>query len=60
MYESDWDKVKLQFTRNMVIGCNKSKALVINPYKLFESNIHKDIVVSGDEYMLLIDYWWDD
>ena len=55
MYESDCDKVKLQFTRNAVIGCNKLIALVaMDPYKSLETDVNKDIVVSGASFMLTI------
>ena len=55
MYESDYDKVKLKFTRNKVIGCNGLKDLVtIDPYNLFKADINKDIVGSGGLFMLAI------
>ena len=41
MYEFDCDKVKLNITRNKVIGCNGSKALVtMDLYNSLKANIH--------------------
>ena len=56
MYKSDCNKVKLQFVRNAVIGCDGSRALVtMDPYNSLEANIHKDLVGSGGAFMLVID-----
>ena len=56
MYEYDYEKVKLQFSRNTVFGCNGSKALVtLDPYNSLESDIHKDIVGSRGAFILVID-----
>ena len=56
MYEFDCDKVKLKFTRNKVIGCNGSKALVtMDLYNSLKANIHKDLVKYGGILMLAID-----
>ena len=56
MYEYDYEKVKLQFSRNTVFGCNGSKALVtLDPYNSLESDIHKDIVGSRSAFILVID-----
>ena len=56
MYESDCNKVKLQFKRNAVIGCNRYKALVnMDTYNSLEADIHKDPFESGDAFILVID-----
>ena len=56
MYESDCEKVKLQFTKNMVIGCGRQKALVtMDPYNSLEANINKDLVGSRGAFILVID-----
>ena len=61
MYESDYDKVKLQFARNTVIFCNRSKALVImDPYNSLKADICKDLVVYGGLFVLVIDAWRED
>ena len=45
----------------MVIGCKGSKDLVtIDPYNSFESDIYKNIVVSGGACIMLIDAWCED
>ena len=55
MYESDCEKLKLNFARNTLIGCNRSKALVpLDPYKSIESDIHKYLVGFRGEFMLVI------
>ena len=42
MYESDYDKFKLKFTRDVVIVCNRSKDLVMmDPYNSLKVNIRK-------------------
>ena len=49
MDKSDCDKVKLQFTRNTDIFCNRSKALMtMDPYNSLRSDINKDLFGSGD------------
>ena len=56
MYEFDCDKVKFNITKNKVIGCNGSKALVtMDLYNSLKANIHKDVVASGGTLMLAID-----
>ena len=56
MYESDYNKVKLQLIRNTVIGCNGSNSLVtMDPYNSLGSYIHNYIVGSGGAFMLVID-----
>ena len=61
MYVSDWDKVKLQFARNTVIGWYGSKALVtMDPYNSLKEDIYKDIVGSGGAFMLIINAWHED
>ena len=43
MYEYDYNKVKLRFERNRVIGCGESKVLVMMyPYNSLKYNINKD------------------
>ena len=56
IYESDGDKVKLQFARNTVFVCDKSKALVkMDPCNCLDHDIHKDLVGYGGEFILVID-----
>ena len=58
MYESDCDKVKLQFAINVVIGCNGSNAIVImDPYNSIEAIIYKGLVGYGGMFMLVINDW---
>ena len=58
IYESDCDKVDLKFTRNTVIGCNRSKSLVaMDTYNSLKADIHKDLVGSRGKSMLVIDAW---
>ena len=46
----------MQLVRNMVIGCDGSKALVtMDPYNSIKSDITKDIVGSGGAFMLVIE-----
>ena len=61
MYESDYEKVKLKLTRNTVIGCNVSKALVtMDSYNSVKADIHNYIVGSGGTLMLVMDDWHED
>ena len=61
MYESDCDKVKLQFMRNTVIGYDGSKAfLKIDPYNSLKADTHKDPVGSKGAFVLVIDDWRED
>ena len=61
MYEYDWNKVKLKFTKNMVIDCNRLKALVImDPYNSLKANTHKELFGYGGSFMLVIDNWRGD
>ena len=58
MYESYCDKVKLKFTRNMVTGWVRPKALVaMDPYNSLKADIHNDLVGSGGTFMLVINAW---
>ena len=55
MHKSDCDNVKLKFTRNTVICCNISKALMnIDPHNSLKADIHKDIVEYGGAIMAVI------
>ena len=55
MYESDCDKVKLQFGRNTVISSGVLKSLVtIDPYDSLEDDIHKDLVGSRGSFVMVI------
>ena len=55
MYDSDSDKVKLEFARNTVIGCNVLKDLLeINPYNSLKANMYQDLVGSQCAFVLLI------
>ena len=48
IYDSDCNKIKLQFMWNAVIGYYRSKDIVMmDPYNLLEDDIHKDIVGYG-------------
>ena len=61
MYESDWDKFKLQFSSNTVIGCNVFNALVLmDPYNSLEADMHNDIVGSVGALMLVINVLRED
>ena len=61
MYESDYDKVKLKFTRNTVIGCNGSKALVtMDSYNSVIADIHNYLVGFGGTLMMVMDDWRED
>ena len=61
MYEHDYDKVKLQFERNTVIGCDGTRALVtMDLYNSFKPGIHKDLVGFGGAFMLVINAWRED
>ena len=56
MYESDCDKVKLQFGRNTVIGCSGLKSLVVmDTYNSLQGNIHKDLFGYVGAFILVID-----
>ena len=56
MYESVFNKAKLQFVRNTVIGCNGSKTLVMmDPYNSLKYYIHKYLVGSRGSFILVID-----
>ena len=55
MYDSDCNKVMLQFTRNAVFVCNVSKALVtIDTYKSLDVDIHKDLVTPRGAFTMRI------
>ena len=61
MYDSGYDKVKLQFLRSTVIGWDGLKFLVmIGPYKSIEGDIHKYLAVSGGAFMLVINAWHEE
>ena len=61
MYESDWDKFKLQFSSNTVIGCNGLNApVVMDPYNSLEADIHNDIVGSVGAFMMVINVLLED
>ena len=56
MYESDCDKAELQSARNMVIGCERSKAPVtVDPYNSPKADIYKDIFGPRGSFILVID-----
>ena len=61
IYESECDKVKLQFTRKTSISCYGLKYLVtMETYNSLDANIYKDLVGSGGAFMLVIDDWRED
>ena len=61
MYESDCDKVKLQFVRNKVVDWDGSRALVtMDPYNSLEIDINKDIFGSGGALILVTDVWHEE
>ena len=57
MYESDFNKAKLQLSRNVVIGYNGSKEIVAMAYKKLKSDIDKDLVGSRGLFVLIVDSW---
>ena len=54
MYESDCEKVKLQFAWNTIIVSDRLKALVMmDPYNSLEADIHKYLVGYGGALILV-------
>ena len=61
MYDSDCNKFKLKFLRNVVVYCNYSKYLrTMDPYNSPEVDIHMDIVGSRGSFMMVINAQHED